>query len=286
MKLSFRQLLTITISLTSLTLVLGQETELKSAKKAHSNVVPQAFTINCTACHLKDSIQVGPHFVYIQENYPKSKRQKFIDWCKNPGKNNPDMPQMPSMVHVPDDELAQIHDYILSVKVEKLKKPAGDLFVDTRRPRIVRTFLPDCGPAAILVALPLDKKLNIIWDADLCRLRYITTGEPDNFPYLGGNGNSLSKPGKKVYTENSVFKSKAKPTFLGYKINDGLPTFLYELEGVSIEEKISLLNNSLVRTISSLAVLPPLNYVAQPSRELKTETVKSKQSVILTHTLK
>lgn len=258
----------------------------QDAKDSSKNGVPHAFTINCAACHLTDRVQVGPHFVYLQEKYPKTRRKQFIEWCKNPGKNNPEMPQMPSMVHVPDEELAKIHDYILSVEVKSVRQQAGDLFKDTRRPRIIRTFLPDCGPSALLVALPLDNKLNLVWDADLCRLRYLTTGEPDNYPYLSGNGNNLSKPGTEVYTEDSVFKADAKVTFQGYKINDGLPTFHYQVDGIAITEKLSVSDDALVRTITSATSLPPLDYQAQPSSKVDTRMEQSTQSVTLTHSLK
>ena len=257
----------------------------KPKAKSANALPPHSFTVNCAACHLSDRIQVGPHFVYIQNNYPKNKRQEFIEWCLNPGKNNPDMPQMPSMAHIPKKELSKIHDYILSIQVKRLKNLSNkDPFPDTRRPRIIRTFLPDCGPASLFVALPTKNKLNLVWDTTQCRLRYLTIGEPDNFPYLKSNGNSLASPGKPVYIELGLFHSKENPIFNGYKVKNGLPSFLYEIDGIKLEETISVTDQMLMRVISSQSTLPNHRLEQSRNSQMKTEITNTDNQIIVTHT--
>ena len=144
---------------------------------------------------------------------------------------------MPSMAHVGKEELANIHDYILKgtkgvkeVKVRKVDRYAKSP-VYTKRPRLVRTFLPETGPASLIISLPTKDKHNLVWDTALCQFRYLTTGETDNWPYLKSNGNSLAKPGEVIYRSSSpIFNSKEAPTFLGYR-------FLPEAAGSCVETK-------------------------------------------------
>jgi len=236
---------------------------------------------------MEDRIQVGPHFVHIQEYYPKNKRKEFIEWCKKPGKRNTYMPQMPAMAHVSEEDLGKIHDYILSVQVRQIKTSGSkDAFPDTRRPRIVRSFFPNCGPAALLVALPTNNELNLVWDTELCRLRYLTTGEPDNYPYLRSNGNSFANPGKTAYVEDQVFVSKTPRQFNGYRIKDGLPTFFYLIDGVAIEEQIRVVDNSLVRTITSNTSLPQVEHKIKTGAAVQTTVNATEKSLTITHSLK
>ena len=212
---------------------------------------PQAFKTYCAACHLPDRELVGPHFVEIQELYPASKQEAFLEWCLNPGKRRPESPQMPSMAHVPKDELIAIHKYILKQKINRVRaKSNKDQFPAVERPRVVRTFLPKTGPASILVALPTESKLNFIWDTEQCRLRYLTVGEPDNYPYLRSNGNSLAVPGAMIYEEYSVLSGELDLQFNGYRIDEkGLPVFLYSVNGVSVEECFEVTETKVTRTI-------------------------------------
>jgi len=127
---------------------------------------PEAFTTNCQACHLLDQEQVGPSLVAIAKLYPRKKRKDFIKWCVDPGKKRPEMAQMPSMAHIPADQLSAIHTYILSTTKNKSNrvKSKEDLYGQSptavARPRVTRTFLPETGPASILFALATTEKHN------------------------------------------------------------------------------------------------------------------------------
>ena len=212
---------------------------------------PPAY-VNCVACHLLDEVQVGPALVELAQIYPEESRDYFVEWCVNPGKKRPEMPQMPSMAHIPKDQLEEIHEYVL--KATKGMKPKknyarSDLFADVKRPRIVRTFVPESGPASIVVCLDTPGKHNLVWDTTPCRLRYVSKGEVDNWPYLRSNGNALADVGEIVHRE-SVHGGQTDRDFLGYQLTpSGLPAFRYSSEGKVVTESFSVSDQTL--TIST-----------------------------------
>lgn len=210
---------------------------------------PMAFQMNCKACHLIDQQLVGPSLVEIAKIY-RDKPEEFVKWCYSPEKKRPKLTEMPAMAHVPREDLLVIFDYIQKATVGVKEKaasnadPYGTHPHKTRRPRVQRMFLPNTGPASIYLALPGEPKTNVIWDADLCRLRYISKGEIDDWPYLKGNGSSLATVRNIAYSEEShVLSNKAssvKPEFHGYRLDsNGFPTFLYKIGDLEIRESIT-----------------------------------------------
>ncbi|MEM9080605.1 MAG: c-type cytochrome [Verrucomicrobiota bacterium] len=208
---------------------------------------PQSFTLNCKACHALDQQIVGPSLVEIAKIY-RTDRETFLKWTINPGKKRQDLPEMPAMAHVPEKDLHEIYQYILKATagVKEKKKKRTDPWANNphklRRPRVQRIFLPDTGPASLYVALAGPQQLNLVWDTTLCRLRYLTSGEPNDWWYLQGNGNALAGIGKSIYSEHQPLLESLKdqkPLFKGYRINpDGLPTFLYQLGEIEVTETI------------------------------------------------
>lgn len=229
---------------------------------------------------------MGPSLVEIAEIYRKD-RAGFIKWTINPGKKRPDQAVMPSMAHVPKNDLDEIYDYIIAVTkgVRELRGPRTDPFAEashkTRRPRIQRTFLKNTGPASLYVALPGDSQLNLIWDADQCRLRYITKGEPDDWPYLKSNGNSFSNIGKTLYTEaHSPLGTPTtnETTFKGYRVNaDGLPTFFYTFDNIAVEETITESAGQAKRTFKLSKPIEnlPHDFPSSPSLVTKLQMPQS-----------
>jgi len=231
---------------------LGSTTSIAEVK------APAAFTANCLVCHAPDTELVGPSLIEIAKLYPEKKSKDFIAWCIKPGRKRPDMPVMPAQAHIPKEQLKEIHAYIVATSSGKSArvKQKEDLFKKSpssnKRPRITRTFLPKTGPASMLIALPTASKHNFIWDTDLCELRYISTGEIDNFPYLKSNGNSLAKPGKTILTSSPLFDSSSKKQFKGYSIDPGgFPTLNYTIDGVSYTESYTAISDIVTRTIKS-----------------------------------
>ena len=234
---------------------------------------PKAFTLNCKVCHALDQTVVGPSLIEISKLYPRKKGKEFIQWCVEPGKKRAEMDQMPSMAHIPKAELKEIQAYILEVtkgKDERMRV-TKDLFKDSpsasARPRVTRTFLPNTGPASMAIALPTAQKHNVIWDTDQCRLRYISIGEVDNFPYLRSNGGSFAKVGDIVYTEEGLFDSDLKRQFKGYELTEnGFPILHYMLGETLIHEEISVVKDVITRKFTTDSALPRLK---------KTESNKS-----------
>ncbi|MGI8603026.1 MAG: hypothetical protein ACR2OZ_08500 [Verrucomicrobiales bacterium] len=113
------------------------------------------------------------------------------------------------------------------------------------RPMVRRIFMPDCGPAAIAVALP--GRQNFCWDAGACRLRYIWEGgfldAEDYFKSKGqANARILGKRWWTAPAELPLRIGAAKPThikFNGYTLVNGIPTFEYTLDGTLIKERLS-----------------------------------------------
>lgn len=215
----------------------------------------QVFQIHCSACHIVDQMIVGPSLVEIAGIY-KDDPDGFVKWCIAPQHKRQGAIEMPSMAHLGEPVLRELHGYVLSAAAGKTeqKKADGDPFAipaaQVRRPQVQRVFLPEASPAAIAVALPGD--LSFCFDASECRLRYVWKGGfIDGWSYWKGNGSSLAKlDGEIIYREPrfpltwSLAGYELPPKFLGYRVaKDGLPTFRYQRGGVTWEETIKPLSD-------------------------------------------
>lgn len=219
------------------------------------NTPAELFQMNCAACHAVDHMLVGPSLVEISGLY-RENPDGFVKWCIQPQHKREGVVEMPSMAHLGEPALRQLHQYVIASAAGKteLKKGDGDPFSPpramVRRPQVQRIFLPDASPAAIAVALPGD--LSYCFDASECRLRYVWKG---GFilgtPYWKANGSSLAKlDGEVVYKEAGfplTAEGEAKHPelkFLGYRVTkDGLPSFRYSRDGVVWQETIQPLSD-------------------------------------------
>ncbi|MBK1883119.1 cytochrome c [Luteolibacter pohnpeiensis] len=206
------------------------------------------FKQNCSACHALDQQVVGPSLVEIRSIY-LGKPDDFLKWCLAPGKKRPGTIDMPSMAHIPEAGLRQIHAYIMATAdgVKEKKSASGDPFASSptqnERPTVQRIFMPNSGPAAIAVAL--DSMTSLCWDAGSCRLRYAWTGGfIDGWPYWHANGSEQAKIiGTVRYTEEeSPFGSMDGAKFKGYELKGGLPKFYYKLGSTMIGESFTALD--------------------------------------------
>ncbi len=195
----------------------------------------QLFTMNCSACHLMDEMVVGPSLAEMRDLY-EGKPDEFVQWAIAPEKKRDGVIEMPSMVHVGEEGLRAIYAHVMEVSkgaVEQVMEE-GDPYEDSPtqvvRPQIQRIFMPDAGPAAIAIAL--DEKVSLCWDAGECRLRYSWTGDfIDGFPYWKGNGSKLAEiRGDVRYVEtSSPFERDGEVKFGGYRVEDGLPILRYRV---------------------------------------------------------
>lgn len=205
----------------------------------------QLFTTNCSACHMLDQMVVGPSLAEIRTLYD-GKPDEFVKWTLAPQKKRAGVIEMPSMVHVGEEGLREIYTHVMKISkgVTAKKQEEGDPYaaspVHVSRPQVQRMFMPNAGPAAI--AISLDEKTSLCWDAGECRLRYAWTGGfIDGYPYWKGNGSSLAKiAGKVRYEESSAPIPLGEPSeFLGYRIEKGLPVLRYRMGPQYVTETFS-----------------------------------------------
>ncbi len=112
-------------------------------------------------------------------------------------------------------------------------------------PLVSRTFLPDCGPAAIAVGMPGGQ--SYCYDAASCRVRYIWKGGfVDNSDQWAGKGDLWSRVVGRIYFRapgapwlrlGSLSHTPA-PRWRGYRLVNGYPEFMYTLDGVEATELI------------------------------------------------
>jgi azurin len=117
-------------------------------------------------------------------------------------------------------------------------------------PLYYRTFMPDCGPAAIAVAL--NETESYCFDAGKCYLRYAWSGGfVDNSEQWKGNGSKLTKVVGDIYwRDNTGFPFRIgnadntpEVHFKGYHFTNRIPTFRYLLNTVEVKETLTLLPN-------------------------------------------
>ena len=118
-----------------------------------------------------------------------------------------------------------------------------------RRPFVQRIFMPDCGPAAIAVALPGD--INVCWDAGQCRMRYAWKGGfIDATKNWAGSGKDLPQVLGEVFWRapadefpvrlgDAAGPKPKEVKFLGYRLVKGFPEFHYQADGVDVYESLN-----------------------------------------------
>ena len=122
-------------------------------------------------------------------------------------------------------------------------RPGDGLLVVKDRPVISRTFLPDCGPAAIAVGMPGGQ--SYCFDAALCQLRYAWRGAfLDNTDQWRSKGDMWSQVLGRIYyrAPDQPWLRLGRPDHLpvvrwrGYRLRSGSPEFDFELDGHPVRE--------------------------------------------------
>ena len=124
----------------------------------------------------------------------------------------------------------------------------------------------------------------MIWDTDQCRLRYISTGEPDSYPYLRSNGNALAKVGDIVHREPDPIFSSKELEYTGYHLNgDGFPSFAYRIGDTELTETYAIKEGAVVRSIKATPTLPAYELPKNNSPSLNIETTQTENSITVTY---
>ena len=213
-----------------------------SAHAKDTSAGKASYEINCIACHQIDAHTVGPSLIRIAAVYPEGKEAEFLKWTKTPGKKDPLAVDMPSMAHLPDETLLEIHDFILEVVVGKREKKGKPFFTKYQEPKrelpyVVNAFMPDTSPASVGIILP--KNLSLCWDTEACRLRYAWKG---NQSAIRGGKKGPELRAEPFYRETSehLFSgiSESKPRYRGYRLIDGYPEFEYQIGNLKFRELV------------------------------------------------
>ena len=147
-------------------------------------------------------------------------------------------------------------------------------------PAVYRTFMPDCGPAAIAVGMPgPDGGQSYVFDAGQCRVRYAWSGGfVDNTEQWDGNGKRLTNVVGDIYFRDTGgfpwrIGTSTTPQFKGYRLIDRYPEFRYVVNGVEVRELIKPLpaGRGLLRTFTLSPTKQPITFVskAQPGVRMK-----------------
>jgi plastocyanin len=113
------------------------------------------------------------------------------------------------------------------------------------RPVVSRTFLPDCGPAAVAVGMPGGQ--SYCFDAGACRLRYAWKGGfVDNTEQWAGKGDIWARVVGRIYYRAPATPwlrvgaqdHVPEPRWRGYRLVHGYPQFLYTVDGTEVRELI------------------------------------------------
>jgi hypothetical protein len=141
----------------------------------------------------------------------------------------------------------------------------------TDRARLIRTFMPNAGPACIAVGLPGD--YSYCWDAGAVRFRYA---------WKGGYVTEVYRQPHRIdgdifYTEADGFPLRAGAVpgaaprhiqFRGYGLDPaGIPEFEYEFDGVAVRERIELRAGNLVRRFRTEGDTGTLWFAIPPGKE-------------------
>lgn len=246
----------------------------------------KAYKDNCQACHQLNSFTVGPSLVFINKNYGKDELNLFLKWAKNPGKKNPNTIQMPSMVHVGTQGLTDIHQYILTVTQGIKESKKRHNFTPFKNPKIKtpyvkRGFMPFSSPASVGVII--NEQLGINWDTSIGRIRYAFVGNKNFFK--GENKQNELKPF--IYyqeTTEKLWPFTQDYQYIGYKIENELPEFIYQFGNIKISEKITqgINNKSFIRqfTVSGVTAPIKLNFAHVGKAKLKSNKGQWQQQTL------
>lgn len=117
-------------------------------------------------------------------------------------------------------------------------------------PLLYRIFMPNCGPAAVAVALSATHAY--CFDAGKCYLRYAWTGGfIENTDHWKGNGNALAQIEGEVYFSDKTefplrvgtIDKRPQVKFKGYRLTKRLPSFMYQLDQITLTETLKLNKN-------------------------------------------
>jgi cytochrome c551/c552 len=231
----------------------------------------------CIACHRMTQDHIGPSMLAVSQKYANDTNGVLtvLNSLKKGAKGKWGNNVMPPQSHVSKQNLQLLTNWALAIKdsphLESWRKEElviqesntvlstdppwnvkyslpedrrGTVVEVQDQPIVYRTYLPGASSRAIAVGLP--GGISYAFDAKLCKLLYFWEGGFLDFEKSWtGHGGWYSKlMGTKIFEAPANFPlrmgSNQNPEvkFLGYGKEGELPTFLYQMNGISVEETI------------------------------------------------
>jgi cytochrome c551/c552 len=231
----------------------------------------------CVACHRITQDHIGPSMLAVSQKYANDSKGALtvLHSLKKGAKGKWGNNLMPPQSHVSDQNLQLLTNWALAIKdsphLESWRKEElttqesnkvlstnlplnakyslpenriGTIVQTLNQPIVYRTYLPGASSRAIAVGLP--GGISYAFDARLCKLLYFWEGGFLDFEKSWtGHGGWYSKLiGKKFFEAPAIFplrigsNQSPKVKFLGYRTDGKLPTFLYQMNGLNVEETI------------------------------------------------
>ena len=231
----------------------------------------------CVACHRITQDHLGPSMLAVSQKYANDPNGGLtvLDSLKNGARGKWGNNMMPPQSHVSEPNLQLLMKWALTIKdsprLESWRKEElvtqesnrvlstdpplnakyslpenriGTIVQTLNQPIVYRTYLPGASSRAIAVGLP--GGISYAFDAKLCKLLYIWEGGFLDFEKSWtGHGGWYSKlMGTKIFETPAncplriADNQNPEVKFLGYHTEGKLPTFLYQINGVGVEETI------------------------------------------------
>jgi cytochrome c len=238
--------------------------------------VPDLFTSQgCAACHYLEQPSIGPSMAAVGSHYANDPKgiETILHSLQMGAKGKWGQSEMPPQSHLTKENAEQLAEWILTLR--KKEEPGGGAkagghapepafhspLISEKRvgtvvevgdaPVVYRVYLPGASSRAIAVGLP--QKLGGIscaFDAAECRLLYVWSGGfLDMEKAWTGHGGWYAKLlGAKIYQAPAHFplrigksnsrSEKPELVFKGYRMVEGQPEFLYQVDGQEVAHRI------------------------------------------------
>ena len=219
---------------------------------------------------------VGPTMAEVGSHYANDPKglETILHSLKMGAKGKWGQNEMPPQSHLTKENAEQLAEWILTLR--KKEKPSGGAkagghapepafhnpLISEKRvgtvvevgdaPVVYRAYLPGASSRAIAVGLPQQLGgISYAFDATECRLLYVWSGGfLDMEKAWTGHGGWYAKPlGAKIYQAPSHFplrigkpnglSEKPELVFKGYRMVEGQPEFLYQVNGQDVAHRIA-----------------------------------------------
>ena len=217
--------------------------------------------LGCVNCHgVKGRRAIGAPVVDLTHTVDRLQPEFFKELLLDPQGTQAGTMMPPMFLNRPkaDQEVEQIWTYLK--EIDQRRVPDGLLREDDfelkpekeGRPIVFRTFLEGAGTQAVAVGFPVG--IHAAFDSRECRWRLAWKGRfLDAMSTWDDRFCAPAEPLGERITDlgDQLPAPEADPAFLGFRLDaEGVPTFLYEVNGQRFEDRIQPEGEGLQRTLN------------------------------------